>query len=325
MKYIYLLLSSLVLSCCSGSSNVADSSLYVIPSDLIKYIARFLEPKEVAKWRNVNKLNRACLPLKTTVEQIFNISGLESVAENEPELAGVMRLPLNRCNPLIFFSALMEDIIAGNKHYDILFRPLILHLIQTFRQLGDEEKQDYTQDFETRTRFNLGVERYMLKICSMRGHFDLVFEILNGNSRTSRLAFLDAAEWGYDSTVYLLLQRCSDIITDDFFGISLLKAVQKGHISTVDIILQYGTDISIDDVCYVLRSAVLEGNFTTIESFFKHRTDIPSDYVTFALLGAAGNGHLHIVDLILQYRKDIRDDIIDYARENAVKNARQAI
>jgi hypothetical protein len=315
MKYIYLLLSSFVLSCCSGSSNVADSSLYVIPSDLIKYIARFLEPKEVAKWRNVNKLNRACLPLKTTVEQIFNISGLESVAENEPELAGVMRLPLDSCNPLIFFSALMEDIVGGNKHYDILFRPLILHLFQTFRQLGDQEKRDYTQDFVTRTRSDLGVVRYMLKICSMRAHSDLVFEISKGNPSRACLAFSDAAGWGYDSTVYLLLQHCTSIPVV-LVSSALLKAVENGHISTVDILLQYGTDISVGDVCFALQTSVLSGDFTSIESFLKHRTDIPSINVQFALIKAAESGNSTAVDLILQYRKDIPDDIINnYARQ----------
>jgi hypothetical protein len=148
MKYIYLILLSLVLASCSDLLEVTDSnsesklsseqyrnlSFNRIPPDMIGLIARFMEPKGVAKWRNVNSLTRSSLPLQKMVEQFFNISGLESIDDN----AGVMALAQTSHDPLIIFTALMEDVVDRKKNYQVLFRPLMLHLIRNLNNFGIE-------------------------------------------------------------------------------------------------------------------------------------------------------------------------------------------
>jgi hypothetical protein len=40
---------------------------------------------------------------------------------------------------LVFFTCIMEDVVGGNKPYNVTFTPLILHLFQTFPELGLQE------------------------------------------------------------------------------------------------------------------------------------------------------------------------------------------
>jgi hypothetical protein len=104
MKYLILLLSSLVLASCSDSE-VEDSTTNAssprpanrlgiedIPLDLLRHMNDFLDNRDVFNLKNVNRFTRESLPLKKLVEQTFNISGLEGIDDNEPELAGVMRM-----------------------------------------------------------------------------------------------------------------------------------------------------------------------------------------------------------------------------------------
>lgn len=89
------------------------------PHDMIRNIARFMEPEDIANWRNVNTLALFSLHLKKIVEQIFNITGLESISDNEPELAGVMRL-------------------ARTSHDD-----LMLYLFRTFCDISRDQQFNY--------------------------------------------------------------------------------------------------------------------------------------------------------------------------------------
>jgi hypothetical protein len=282
-----------------------------------------MEPKEVAKWRNVNKLTRISLPLKKTVEQIFNISGLESVADNEPELAGIMRLPLNSYNPLIFFGALMEDIVEGNKNYDILFRPLMLHLSRSFLELSDEQEENYTEDFEA--RFKMRVERYMVKICFMGGHFDLCFEISKQhNSSLVWLEFLDSVKLGHNPIVECIIQRCTDMDVN-LVGSALFCAVSNGHASIVGILLKNRPDISVFNVNISLHSAAVNGRTQIVEFILKHRPDIDVLIVRAALFGAVENGHASIVEILIQNRNDICAFNVDRALQSAVRNGHAPI
>jgi hypothetical protein len=192
MKYIFLILWSLVFASYSGSevddsnsesksssehsvpSNM-NSSFNMLPSEMIRYIAGFIDARDLIEWRNVNVLNRSSLTLKWLVEQTFSIFGLENVADDEPELAGVMRLAWISHDDFIFFAALMEEVVGEKKPYRVLFHPLIRHLICTFRQLGPQEMKSYRKRISV--RLEISVEKYLANICATKGHFDLVFEI----------------------------------------------------------------------------------------------------------------------------------------------------
>jgi hypothetical protein len=154
---------------------VKKSNLEGMPSDMLRSIHAWLGIQDQSNMRLYNEDTRKALPLKKQVEQIFNISGLENVPDNAPELAGVMRLLWISDDPFLFFAALMEDVVGGKKPYEVLFRPLTLHLLRTFRALGQQEKQKYIQ--YVHNRFQITVEEYFAKICVRKGHFDLVFEI----------------------------------------------------------------------------------------------------------------------------------------------------
>jgi hypothetical protein len=198
MKYIFLILWSLVFASYSGSevddsnsesksssehsvpSNM-NSSFNMLPSDMIRYIAGFIDARDLIKWRNVNVLNRSSLTLKWLVEQTFSIFGLENVADDEPELAGMMRLAWISHDHFILFTALMEEVVGGKKPYRVLFHPLILHLIRTFRQLGPQEMKSYRKRISV--RLAISVEIYLANICATKGHFDLVFEIYRDFAR----------------------------------------------------------------------------------------------------------------------------------------------
>lgn len=185
-----------MLASCSGSE-VEDSTTNVssprpanrlgiedISLDMLRHVKDFLDTRDQINLKNVNRFTRESLPLKKLVEQTFNISGLEGIDDNEPELAGVMRMAWTSHDPFLSFAALMEDVAVGKKSYNVLFRPLILHLIQSFRELNPTQKQDYQVNFEF--RFEISVERYLADICAMRGYYDLVFEIGKDNVQALR-------------------------------------------------------------------------------------------------------------------------------------------
>jgi hypothetical protein len=75
---------------------------------MIRLVATFMKPKDVANLRYVNCLTLSSLSLKKLVEQTFNISGLESISDNEPELACVMTLAHVSHDPFLLFQALIE-------------------------------------------------------------------------------------------------------------------------------------------------------------------------------------------------------------------------
>jgi hypothetical protein len=144
---------------------------------MIRLITTFMEPKDIFNWRCVNCLTFSSLSLKKLVEQLFNISGLESISDNEPELAGVMALAHISHDRVLFFTALLEDVVCGKKPYEeVLFSPLMLYIIRTFRELDPDEKQKYEQLISI--RFHTSVEKYLTEICVLKGLFDLVFEIV---------------------------------------------------------------------------------------------------------------------------------------------------
>jgi hypothetical protein len=199
MKYIHLLISSIALSLCSCSTFdnskyeskslelVKQSSLTGIPVDLLLYINSFLGIQDQYYMRDLNKFTRNALTLKRKVEQTFHISGLDNIDDNEPELAGVMRLAWTSHNPILFFVGLVEQVVAGKKPYNVLFRPLMLHLIKAYRSLDHDEKQKFLQYL--RRRFQTSVGGYFAKVCATKGHLDLVFEIAMNDGQLSRDLF----------------------------------------------------------------------------------------------------------------------------------------
>jgi hypothetical protein len=325
MKYIFLVLSSLVLAFCSGPSEVTDSnnesklssendknsSFNRLPTDIIRLIATFMEPEEIVNRRYVNCLTLSSLSLKRLVEQIFNISGLESISDNEPELAGVMRLARISHDPFLLFKALMNDIICENKPYNVLFRPLTLNLFQTFSGLGFQEKQDYQRYFMN--IFNCAFENYLIEACFEKEHFGLVFEIVKENAYLSGRVLQNAALFGHTDIVDFLLQLHD--IPADYVGWALLGASIKGHIHIVELLFQYCNGISVDHDIIALDCAATNGQTSIVELLLQRNNDISAYYVGKALRSAAQFGHIMIVELLLQKRDDIPADALhDAAR-----------
>jgi hypothetical protein len=106
---------------------------------MISNIARFMEPEDIASWRNENTLALFSLTSKKIVEQIFNITGHESISDNEVELAGVMRL-------------------ARTSHDD-----LMLYLFRTFCDINRDQQFNYRPNMLIKS-----VERDLSKICYMK-------------------------------------------------------------------------------------------------------------------------------------------------------------
>jgi hypothetical protein len=176
-----------MLALCSGSQ-VDDKNETELrntmdnwPSDMIRKIAGFLEHKDMSNWRNVNTLTRLSLPLKAMVQLIFDISVPGSISDNEPELQNIMRLSWISHDYFLCFTALMEEVVSEKKSYNVLLRPLILHLFGTFDALGSQEQLRYSQYFYK--RFRILVERYLASFCVKKGHFDLVFEIARNDTQ----------------------------------------------------------------------------------------------------------------------------------------------
>jgi hypothetical protein len=187
MQYFHLLVSSLALSFCSCSESFDDSrkesksssetinisekaSFNWLPVDMLRYLNNFLENQDQFYLKNVSRFTRNSLSLKKQVEQTFNISGLENFDDNEPELAGVMRLAWIKHDPLISFAALMEEVVDEKRPYKVILRPLVLHLARTFRSFNLQELI-YAKIYDQK-RNNLAA------ICVKHGHFDLLFELL---------------------------------------------------------------------------------------------------------------------------------------------------
>jgi hypothetical protein len=242
MKYAHLFLLSLVPGSCSSSIEdnlnniqnvpVKKLSLEGMPSDMLRSIHDWLGIRDQNSMRLYNEDTLKALPLKKQVEQVFNISGLENVPDNAPELAGVMRLFWTSHDPFLFFAALMEDVVGGKKPYEVLFRPLMLHLIRTFRALADGKKQEYIQ--YVHNRFQITVEEYFARICVRKGHFDLVFDIATDDPQV--LTELDYVEnWDLlieafrhnNGFAYQYLEHLKYIIRTDYNTVSLGKTVGR--------------------------------------------------------------------------------------------------
>jgi hypothetical protein len=210
MKFIYLLLSSLSLASCSNGSEVDDSkseskrssedaiasinsSFNGIAPDVIKYMTGFMDPKGMANWRDLNSLTLFSLTLKQTVESIFHISGLENVADNEPELAGIKSLAWTAHDPFLLFTALMEEVAFEKKPYKVLSRPLIIHLFHTFRAFSIQDKEkylNYLKDRKSREFLIVSVEKHLAAICGKHGHFDLLFDLFKEEKAEIARAYL---------------------------------------------------------------------------------------------------------------------------------------
>jgi hypothetical protein len=158
-----------------------NSSFNEIPPDMIKHITGFMEPKDMANWRDVHGLTRFSLSLKETVASIFNIAGLENVADNEPELAGIKSIAWTTHDPLLLFTALMEEVAFEKKPYKVLSRPLIIHLYQTFLAFSIQDKDKYLYYLSYRNyRDDFiadSVEKHLAAISGKHGHFDLLFDL----------------------------------------------------------------------------------------------------------------------------------------------------
>jgi hypothetical protein len=200
MKYAFFLLVAFLLAYCSGSkifnpsfeskselgeiNNEQKSSFNILPNDIVRLIAGFLDAKHITYLRVVNSLTFHSITLKVAVELIFKISGLESIDDNEPELAGVMRMAWTSYDPLLSFAALMEEVVVGKKPYEVIFRPLILYLTRSFRALGQEENREYKKSFYA--RFHIPFEGYLANICAIKGHHDLAFQIARDDAKILR-------------------------------------------------------------------------------------------------------------------------------------------
>jgi hypothetical protein len=197
MKYFYLLLStSIALASCSSlkfddqnkvefNNGNRKATFNDLRYDMIRHIATFMKPKEIVKFRYVNCLTLSSLSLKRLAQQTFNISGLENISDNEPELAGVMRLTHISHDPLPLFKSLMKDVVEGKMPYKVLFSPLIMHLFQFLPRILD--KREHYQYYKNHD------ENSMIKACLKKGHFDLVLGIVRNNADFSGKALLSAA------------------------------------------------------------------------------------------------------------------------------------
>jgi hypothetical protein len=323
MKYICVLLSSIALASCSGSKvddlnkiefkngNDEKATFNHLRYDMIRHIATFIEPEDIVNWRYVNCLTLSSLTLKKLVEQIFNMSGLECIADNEPELAGVLRLVRISHDPFLLFKFLINDVVKGKKPYDVLFSALILHLFKTFPELGAREKQECQLHFER--KFKNNVESYMIIACLNKGHFDLVLEIVKDNAFLSGKALESAARLGHTNIVELLLQSRADIPANYIFW-ALEYASEIGHIPVVERLLQIHTDLPYDSaIRRALFNAAKGGHLSTVKYLLQSRTDLTADDVGGALRAAAYSGHIPVVELLFQCRTDIPANDVGWA------------
>jgi hypothetical protein len=190
MNYINLLVSGLAITFCSCSEIFNDSRKLSLesetikiremagfdglPVDILRYLNNFLENQDQFYLKNVNRFTRQALNMKEQVEQTFNIAGLENVDDNEPELAGVMRLAWIHHDPFLFFSALMEEVADEKKPYEVILRPLIKHICYTFRSFYPREQALYYTNSIVRTVQKIDS---LATICVKHGHFDLLFDL----------------------------------------------------------------------------------------------------------------------------------------------------
>jgi hypothetical protein len=329
-----VLLSSLALASCSSltfddqnmvefkNGNDGKATFNDLRYDIIRHIATFMEPKDIVNWRYVNCLTLSSLSLKKLAEQTFDISGLESISDNEPELAGVLRLARISHDPFLLFKFLINDVVKGKKPYNVLFSPLILHLFKAFSGLGFQEKQECQQSFQI--LFNSNVESYMIKVCLKKGHFDLVLGIVNNNADLSGKALQNAARLGHIPVVEFLLQSRTDIPAN-YVGSALARASKNGHTSIVGLLLQNFTDIPAKNVGWALLGAAKNEHTSIFELLLQSRTDIPANYVGSALARASKNGHTSIVGLLLQHFTDIPAKYVGRALLGASKNGHTSI
>jgi hypothetical protein len=153
-----------------------------LPVDMLRYLNNFLENQDQFYLKNVNRFTRQALNMKEQVEQTFNITGLENVDDNEPELAGIMRLAWIHHDPFISFAALMEEVACEKKPYEVILRPLIKHLFYTFRSFNHQEQRKYLNYTRIERRKDSIVtsvqsRNSLAAICVKNGHFDLLFEL----------------------------------------------------------------------------------------------------------------------------------------------------
>jgi hypothetical protein len=306
-----------------SSDNDGNLIFNRIPPDIIRHISTFMEPKDVANWRNVNDLTIYSVPLKKTVEQTFNISGLDEIDDFEPELAYVMELVHTSHDHVLFFTALMEDVVGEKKPYVVLFCPLMLHLLRTYRQLSPRKLGYYEYNFKK--RFGEFVEKYMAKICIRKGQLDLFCEITRDAVGIAGWAFRNAVKLGLAHFVEILLQHRRNINICDV-GEALEYAAKNGHTQIVEILLQCRPHIPTHAVGMALINAAKNGHTQIVEIILQDCHDIPTGAVCRANNKACHYGHTPIVEILLQRRPDdFSADIVGYALSNAARNGHTQI
>lgn len=172
-----------------------------LPLDIIRFISSFMEPKDIINWRHFNRLTLYSLNLKELVENSFNFSGIKNIADNEPELAGVMRLPHIYNDPRLFFKAFIEDVVNRKKPYKVILHPLTLHLFQIFPGFITANDAGWAIKYAA-----LGGNNFVVELL-----LDFRTDI---PANDAGLALQCAAMNGYKSIVELLLSRRTDISSE---------------------------------------------------------------------------------------------------------------
>jgi hypothetical protein len=245
MNYINLLVSGLAISFCSCSEIFNDSSnlsklssesetiniiekasINGLPVDMLRYLNNFLENQDQFYLKNFNRFTRQALNMKEQVEKTFNISGLESVDDNEPELAGVMRLAWSHHDPFLFFAALMEEVVGEKKRYKVILRSLIKYLFYTFRSFYPQEQAlDYTNYSIVRSVQN---RNSLAPICVKHGHYDLLFDL----SKDKKFEIVSLLESENRDEFFEFFKNNSEYV-DQFLNASIIDNIKSCSDSVV--------------------------------------------------------------------------------------------
>lgn len=157
---------------------------------LMGYVGEYLD-NPVATLGSLNRSFRGTFKgensLKYYVKKRFNIPELESIDQNEPELAGILNLVWCRYDEYFIFLYLMKEMARENCPYKVLFRPLIGYLARTFKELNDHQREQYTNHLASKCIISFDV--YLADLCAKNGHYDLAFEFLKNHPRSITFCF----------------------------------------------------------------------------------------------------------------------------------------
>lgn len=146
-----------------------ETNIFDLSDDLLIEIGEYLI-NPISTLSRLNKIFNTIFyktfPVKYFAFQRFNIPELESVADKEYELIGVLNLYWCRNDPFLFFGCLFEDITSGKKRFNNILKPLISYLVRLYNDF-DEENKSYFKD-----------ELYSLIECYWND-YNLISEIIN--------------------------------------------------------------------------------------------------------------------------------------------------